>query len=284
MATSVARTLAMPYGSTSQYVTLNSNVRADYSIIGIEANLILYNRGTTGYCTLNSTAMNVLYPTATAHPYRLDHYMKGGSVPQNNTNCYIHLLFDRTAVQLETNWTADRNVERNLLNCTVSAVTNSTRSSTIEYDFGVNRKSIAQATGTNDISIILYFWQYLCSANTAGNGVETATVSNASPYQGDSVTFTATLKSGATWHGWYSDAACTQLVSTSQTYSTTAADLTLYAYATKDTSGTGIYLKQSGAYKQAQAAYKKVSGVWVQQTDIATLKTEMQSGKYKVST
>lgn len=49
-----------------------------------------------------------------------------------------------------------------------------------------------------------------------------------------------------------------------------------------DTSGTGIYLKQNGAYTQAQAAYKKVSGAWVQQTDIATLKTEMQSGKYKL--
>ncbi len=51
-----------------------------------------------------------------------------------------------------------------------------------------------------------------------------------------------------------------------------------------DTTATGIYLKQNSAYKEAQAAYKKVNGVWVQQTDIATLKTEMQSGKYKVST
>lgn len=49
-----------------------------------------------------------------------------------------------------------------------------------------------------------------------------------------------------------------------------------------ETTGTGIYLKQSGAYKQAQAVYKKVNGVWVQQTDVAALKTEMQSGKYKV--
>lgn len=51
-----------------------------------------------------------------------------------------------------------------------------------------------------------------------------------------------------------------------------------------DTSGTGIYIKQNGAYKQAQAAYKKVNGAWVEQTDVATLKTDMQSGKYKLST
>ncbi len=48
-----------------------------------------------------------------------------------------------------------------------------------------------------------------------------------------------------------------------------------------DASGTGIYLKQNGAYKQAQTAYKKVNGVWVEQTDIATLKTELQNGRYK---
>ena len=48
-----------------------------------------------------------------------------------------------------------------------------------------------------------------------------------------------------------------------------------------DTTTTGIHLKQNGAYTQAQAAYKKVNGVWVQQTDTAALKTEIQSGRYK---
>lgn len=48
-----------------------------------------------------------------------------------------------------------------------------------------------------------------------------------------------------------------------------------------DATGTGIYLKQNGAYKEAQAAYKKVNGVWMQQTDTAALKTEIQSGRYK---
>lgn len=48
-----------------------------------------------------------------------------------------------------------------------------------------------------------------------------------------------------------------------------------------DTTATGIYIKQNGAYTQAQAAYKKVNGVWVQQTDMAALKAEIQSGRYK---
>lgn len=41
-------------------------------------------------------------------------------------------------------------------------------------------------------------------------------------------------KADAVWHGWYSDAACTQLVSSNQTYTASAADLTLYAHATKN--------------------------------------------------
>ena len=129
--------------------------------------------------------------------------------------------------------------------------------------------------------LTLYFLRYACSASTAGNGVESATVSDAAPWDGDSVTFTATLKSGATFDGWYSDAACTQLVSTSLTYTATAADLTLYAKATKDTTGTGVYVKAGGAYAEAQAVYRRVSGAWVLQDDGG--KAALQSGKYRVS-
>ena len=59
-------------------------------------------------------------------------------------------------------------------------------------------------------------------------------MSNAAPYEGETVTFSAELYNGANFEGWYSDEACTQLVSSSLTYSTTAADLTLYAKATID--------------------------------------------------
>ena len=59
-------------------------------------------------------------------------------------------------------------------------------------------------------------------------------MSNAEPYEGETVTFSAELYNGANFEGWYSDEACTQLVSSSLTYSTTAADLTLYAKATID--------------------------------------------------
>ena len=60
-------------------------------------------------------------------------------------------------------------------------------------------------------------------------------MSNAEPYEGETVTFSAGLYNGANFEGWYSDEACTQLVSSSLTYNATPrADLTLYAKATID--------------------------------------------------
>ncbi len=159
---------------------------------------------------------------------------------------------------------------------TAAAVTDSTKSTEIRWHiYGANVS--AQRVKYADLK--LYFNQYACAANAVGDGIDSVSVSNAAPYDGDTVTFTANVKAGATWYGWYSDAACTQLVSTDQIYTTAAADLTLYAKATAVT-GTGIYIKSGGAFAEAQAAYKKTSGAWVKVIDTAGLKAEMKTGKY----
>ena len=83
-------------------------------------------------------------------------------------------------------------------------------------------------------------------------------------YGSRDLTFSVTLKRGAVWHGWYSDASCTQLVSTSQTYTITVADedLTLSAYATREETPTGLWLKQNGAYSEVKALWRKDNGTW----------------------
>ena len=273
MANVVARTLRVEYGQTKTYMTA-SGLSLDVSVLGTNMTTRLYLQSKNGYAIFNSTALDVLYPNAKAHPVKADSTFHAGLF-SSNSSCYIALEFDGTEVQKCYPKTYDGQTPDDK-GLTASAILNSTKSSTIRYHHYAN--STVNAVATSFLQLTLYFNQYSCSANAAGNGVTSASVSDATPWDGDSVTFTATLKSGATWHGWYKDAACTQLVSTSQSYTVNAADLTLYAYATVEVSGTGIYLKQNGAYKQAQAAYKKVNGVWVQQTDIATLKTEMQNG------
>lgn len=117
----------------------------------------------------------------------------------------------------------------------------------------------------------LYFYRYAMSAVKIGNGLQSVSVSNTNPYEGESTTFTATLNSGATWNGWYSDAACTNLVSSSQSYTVNpSSDLTLYAKATRD-SGTGCYLKTDGTWTEVQSVYKKVNGLWVEQADVGAV-------------
>ena len=274
MATSVSKTISMPYGSASTYLTADSYARIDYSIIGIQASVILYRKGKSGYATFNSAAMNELYPTETARPYKLDHQFLGGSQPQNNSNYYIALEFDGVEVQKETNWTAIRNDDRSRTDITSAAISASTRSSTIRYHLGSGGTGLLNAVGINDSAVTLYFWQYAMTPAIGDgvNGIKSVEVTSDLPYEGDSTTFKATLKSSATWVGWYSDAACTLLVSTDMEYTVAPdADMTLYACATMPDTGTGLYVKRNGLYKEVQKSYKKISGVYVEQADISSL-------------
>lgn len=120
----------------------------------------------------------------------------------------------------------------------------------------VNNLFVAAACSVGQLT--LYFNRFACSALIVGNGINSAIVSSTEPWDGDAVTFTATLVDGATFGGWYSDISCTQLVSTSPVYTTTAtADLTLYAKA-----ATGVYLKANGTFNEAKAIYSKSNGSW----------------------
>lgn len=272
MATIMTKALGITESNAEQYCIANGLELND----GGHAFRKWLDGGTDGYAILNDAAKALLYPSTAAHPFKLDSSMRGSRSAGSMTAA---LEFDSTAVHSESfTSTAMRTKTRSGI--TSAAVTSSTRSTVIRWHLhGANTNN--QRIETADIT--LYFYRYACEANAVGNGVESAAASDAAPYEGDTVTFTATLKPGATWRGWYSDAACTQLVSSNQTYACSAADLTLYAKATIDTPSTGIYAKTNGAHREAQAAYKKTNGVWVKQTDTATLKNEMKNMNLKAS-
>lgn len=193
----------------------------------------LYLNGhTRGSAILNDAAKEVLYPSATAHPFKIDSFIRANKSGGSMT---ISLQFNGTSVQSESgDWgTGLKNKTKEGISDPV--VINSTRSTEIKWHIKgsstVSRFSIASTRLT------FYFNQYemrpLVGDNA--NGIQKVTVSNASPCQGDTVTFTPKLVNGATWVGWYSDAACTNLVSTDQNYSVSpSSDITLYAKATID--------------------------------------------------
>lgn len=191
----------------------------------------LYLNGhTQGSAILNDAAKEVLYPSATAHPFKIDSFMRANKSGGSMT---ISLQFDGTSVESETgSWgTGLKNKTKEGISDPV--VINSTRSTEIKWHIKgsstVSRFSIAST------KLTFYFNQYTMTPHIGTNaqGIKSVNVSTSTPCQGDTVTFSAELEKGAVWNGWYSDAACTNLVSANNNYSFTASsDVTLYAKAT----------------------------------------------------
>ena len=273
MSTEVTRNLYIDYDNAKTYLTAHGG-SLHINIAGNKVAIRHYMNGArTGYATINSAGMDVLFPSDTAIPNKLDVESYIGQMVSNSKN-WVEFRIDGTVLERFPGSTKE--FTRTYDNATVKSFRKN--STFMSYH---NAPNTVNGTSVRRLSLTLYFTQYSCSANVAGNGVQSASVSDSAPYEGDTVTFTANVKAGATFHGWYSDAACTQLVSTDQTYTTAAADLTLYAKATAAI-GTGIYIKSGGTFAEAQTAYRKISGAWVKVTDAAGLKAEMRNMNLKV--
>ena len=226
MAKVVQTTLQISESNVEQYCTADG---LSLNTGGYAIRLYL-NGHTQGSAILNDAAKEVLYPSATAHPFKIDSFIRANKSGGSMT---ISLQFDGTSVQSETgDWgSALKNKTKEGISDPV--VINSNRSTEIKWHIKgsstVSRFSIAST------KLTFYFNQYEMRplVGNNANGIQKVTVSNASPCQGDTVTFTPKLVNGATWDGWYSDAACTNLVSTDKNYSVSpSSDITLYAKAT----------------------------------------------------
>ena len=226
MATVVSKTLQLEKTNVEQYCSAN----------GLSLNAGGYairkwlNGSTSGYATLNDAAKEVLYPTAASRPFKIDSEIRGSRSAGSMT---VNLEFGGTVVHSQS-FTSTSLSTKTSTNITNSAVTSSTRNTRI-------RRNVKGKNGDNQrvahVKLVLYFNQYTMSAKkgTGATGIRSASVSDSAPYEGDTVIFTPKLVNGATWDGWYSDAACTQLVSTEQNYSVSpSSDITLYAKATID--------------------------------------------------
>lgn len=273
MSAEVTRNLYIDYDNAKTYLTAHG-VSLQINIAGNKVAIRHYMNGArTGYATINSAGMDVLFPSDTAIPNKLDVESYIGQLVSSRKN-WVEFRIDGTALERFPGGTEA--FTRTYTNETVRAFRKN--STFMSYH---NAPNTVNGTSVRYLSLTLYFNQYACAANAVGDGIDSVAVSNTAPYDGDTVTFTANVKAGATWHGWYGDAACTQLLSTSLTYTTAAADLTLYAKATVEVTGTGMYTKVNGAWAEAQNIYKKVSGTWVLQSDIDAVKQEIQNGNYK---
>lgn len=181
---------------------------------------------TTARFTMNDAGRDVLFPSAAAIAHKVDVWAQAIATLNNEKNTINVAIAGQNAITTERIHTS--------LNEYTGSVSGSFTKSNTSAVYTIKILNGFHAAGVRDTSITAYFTQYSCAANKSGNGVKSVSVSNAEPYAGETVTFSAELYNGANFDGWYSDESCTQLVSSSLTYSTTAADLTLYAKATID--------------------------------------------------
>lgn len=230
MPTKVKRTLLVTNKDTAK-----TYLEADGLSLGITAfgNYILarlyMNGSKNGYAILNEKSRSILYPNDKAHPVEADANFFT-SVLTDNKNCYVSLLFDDSQVASEV--PTSKGIYTDVKGLKDEAILQSSRNSVIRFHLHAN--NTVNAVTLQEINLSLYFMQYACAAKSVSNTV-TATVDKVEAYDGDIVTFTATVADGETFEGWYSDAACTNLVSTDQIYSVSpTSDLTLYAKDTHD--------------------------------------------------
>ena len=180
---------------------------------------------TTATFTMKDAGRDVLFPSAAAKAHKIDVWAQTISTLNSSKNTINVAIAGQNAIATER-------IRTSLTEHTGSVSGSFTKSNTSAI-YVIKIANGFHAAGVRDTSITAYFTQYSCAANKVGNGVKSVSVSNAEPYEGETVTFSAELNIGASFNGWYSDEACTQLMSSNLTYSTTAAaDLTLYAKAT----------------------------------------------------
>ena len=267
MAKVLQTTLQIAESNVEQYCTADG---LSLNTGGYAIRLYL-NGHTQGSAILNNAAKEVLYPSATAHPFKIDSFIRANKSGGHMT---ISLQFNGTSVQSETGDWGSGLKNKTKEGISDPVVINSNRSTEIKWHIKgsstVSRFSIAST------KLTFYFNQYemrpLVGDNA--NGIQKVTVSNASPCYGDTVVFTPKLVQGATWVGWYSDAACTNLVSADQNYSVSpSSDITLYAKATIDAN-----LYNVSAVAGSEIASVNVSDSIVPEGSTATFTAQVNTG------
>ena len=227
------------------------------------------NGSSDGYIILKDNGKAELFPTSTAHPFKADSTI---SASRSAGTCIVDLQFAGTKVHKES-YTSGSQHSKSKENITDSAVIDSTRATEIKWH--VHGKNGDNQRG-DLLELILYFNQYNAQAliSDGATGIQSASVSKLTPYYGDTITFSVKLAQGVTFDGWYSDSACTQLVSTDQNYSVSpTSDIVLYAKAT-----TNVTLYNVSAVAGSEIASVSVSDSIVPKGGAATFTAQVNTG------
>ena len=261
---------------------------------GLVSNPLILWFSNSGTATMNDTGKSFLYPKAGIHPFKADYtFILWNGTDSNltsNPSSYMNFYFKidgNTIYHKEVapgKTSSPTTASDAITNDTNPAILNSTSSSSIVFEITAQKNGLTQMCGissTDDYQCFIkfYYQQWDLIGYSTGDGAQ-AVMSPGRVYAGETVTFSTLLNDNSIFHGWYSDAEHTQLVSTNQTYEVTASeDLVLYAYATKkpDKYNNKLYFKgksNNSKWKHPYSIYKKTINGWELQSNINNIPEE----------
>lgn len=188
MATEVLKQLSIVYNNARTYLAAHT-LGLHESALGYDMIMRLYMGGSkSGYATLNDAAKAELFPSETARPHQLDVKFASYAQFDRADNSVAFSVSGEELHRASGLGTSATHVDESFTGATIDGMTKTT-----EMRFTLHSNSTVCAVCVISADLILHFWQYACAANAAGNGIANAAVSNAAPYQGESITFTAQL-------------------------------------------------------------------------------------------
>lgn len=246
---------------------------------------------------LNPTKRNALFPNDTAHPVSADISCSTGRGNYSNTgDTPITVGYYRSSDWVAPSFGNNPIIEYrprhydpidyDHTDIRNDVILSANRGSDFELVINGNTNDAHRYIVIERFRMKLYFEEYDFAALTgsSADGVRTVSVDKSIGHEGDSVTFSASLKSGAVWKGWYSDAACTHKVSDQQNYTCVPdAHTTLYALAISQGPGNYLYFKKNGEWLEVNTVWKKVNGSWVE-LDEETARDILSNNNIKVIT
>ncbi len=238
MSTIITRELSIDYANCETYMTADGGAKVKITPSSlIQKPNVAYGVSTntsasTGYASLNSTAMQELYPNEYAIPQMADlgfytAYRYNGSTGEEN-RLWFNVNGAEYAKLILTTEPSDYTQTE------ITDITTTRDNTKIQCHFNKNIDSTSYISGVavcGNVYVKLYFKQLICAASASTSGIASVSVSNTTPYVGESITYTASLvNDDVIFYGWFADMNGTQLVSQDLVYTCSPTeDMVLYA-------------------------------------------------------
>ena len=226
MSTIISRELLIDFDNATTYInpdgelTLRIEPSALVNLPTVAAGLHYNSSLASAYGTLTATAMETLYPNEYAVPNKIDvgvqsAYRYRGSTEDANS---VYMTIN----DVEYGKTILTTTPTNATQANITDITTTRDNTVIKCYITKNNSSTSILSGVavgSNYYLKFYFKQVMCHAVASTAGITAVSVSNPTPYVGESVTYTATLASeDVVFYGWSMDMNGASIISQDLSY------------------------------------------------------------------